>query len=142
MAAGHSVQKCACKHMRMTARAVTQFYDRHFQPAGLPAAQFGLLADISAHPQISIGELAELALMDQTTVTRNVETLRKKGYVQVRPDEADSRKKSVSISPNGQAKLEQAMPLWEEAQAAIEREIGAERLKEFLEVLGRLQRIV
>ncbi|MNF08062.1 hypothetical protein D3C80_2083810 [compost metagenome] len=71
-----------------------------------------------------------------------METLRKKGYVQVRPDEADSRKKSVSISPNGQTKLEQAMPLWEEAQAAVEQEIGAERLKEFLEVLGRLQRIV
>ncbi len=142
MAAGHSVHKCACKQMRMTARAVTQFYDRHFSPAGLPAAQFGLLVDISAHPQISIGELAELALMDQTTVTRNVETLRKKGYVQVKPDEADSRKKSVSLSAGGQTKLDEAMPLWEEAQAAVEREIGTERLKDFFEVLSKLQRIV
>ncbi len=30
---------------------------------------------------IDIGQLANMLLMDQTTVTRNIEILRKKGYV-------------------------------------------------------------
>lgn len=135
------MNRCACKNLRMTARTVTLFFDKHLQPAGLPAAQFGLLADISSHPHLSIGELAELALMDQTTVTRNVETLRKKGYVQVRTDGTDSRRKAVSISESGQDRLQEALPLWTRAQSAIEQEIGAERFAEFLDVLARLRNI-
>jgi len=36
-------------------------------------------------------------MMDQTTVTRNIEILHKKGYVNVKTEDTDSRKKSITV---------------------------------------------
>ncbi|MFT8315999.1 MAG: MarR family winged helix-turn-helix transcriptional regulator [Clostridium sp.] len=68
---------CACRNSRMTSRVLTQYFDKALQPVGLRAMQFSLLADISSRYSSTVGELADALLMDQTTVTRNVEILRK-----------------------------------------------------------------
>lgn len=44
----------------------------------------------------------------------------------VHPD--DARKKVVELTPEGQAKLEEAFPLWEEAQREIREYLGDDRL--------------
>ena len=94
--------------MRVTTRITTQHFDQIFQTVGLTAPQFSLLADITAHENIAVSELAEVSLLDQTTVTRNIEILRKKGYVNVRTDDNDSRKRCISISATGEEKLNEA----------------------------------
>ncbi|WRY53293.1 MarR family winged helix-turn-helix transcriptional regulator [Clostridium intestinale] len=136
------LKNCVCRNLRMTTRVTTQYYDQMFQSVELPAAQFSLLADISYRKNSTISELAEALLMDQTTVTRNVEILRKKGYVSVNPDSNDSRRKCVSISEEGAKKLNEAVPLWNEVQSMIENEIGDERFEEFLKTLGQIQSFI
>ncbi|MDF2802937.1 MAG: MarR family transcriptional regulator [Anaerocolumna sp.] len=134
------ISKCTCRNIRMTARVTTQYFDKIFQKAGIKAAQFALLSDISSHGTISINELADILLMDQTTVTRNIENLRKLNYVHIEPGK-DLRKKYVSISRNGQDKLKEAMPLWIAAQEFLVKEIGEQKYEEFLNTLGEIQRL-
>lgn len=132
--------KCTCRNIRMTARVTTQYFDKIFLEAGIKAAQFALLSDISSHGTITINELAEILLMDQTTVTRNIENLRKLNYVYVEQGR-DLRKKYVSISKNGHAKLQEALPLWLEAQENLISQIGEHKYEEFLNTLGEIQRL-
>jgi len=136
------LKNCVCRNLRMTTRVTTQYYDQIFQSVELPATQFSLLVDISYRENATISELAEVLLMDQTTVTRNIEILRKKGYVNVNPDSNDSRRKCISLSEDGVKKLNEAIPLWNEVQAMIENEIGDERFEEFLKTLAQIQSFI
>lgn len=136
------LRNCVCRNLRMTTRVTTQHFDKIFQTVGLTAPQFSLLAEITASENIAISELAEKMLMDQTTVTRNIEILRKKGYVNVRTDDNDSRKRCISISKIGEEKLNEAIPVWNNVQSLIEKEIGTEKFKDFLITLGQIQNCI
>ena len=133
---------CACKNLRMTSRVVTQYYDNVLQPVGLRATQFALLADIYSRASSTVGDLADALLMDQTTVTRNIEILKKNGLIDVRIDDEDSRKRCISITELGAAKLIEAIPSWEKAQQHIEDGIGKDRYREFLDILADIQKVI
>jgi DNA-binding MarR family transcriptional regulator len=126
----------------MTTRVVTQYFDKAFQPIDLRVTQFALLADISSREKTTVGDLADILLMDQTTVTRNIEILKKKGYVDVRMGEDDSRKRYISITKIGIDVLNEALPLWNNAQLVIEQGIGEEKFKEFLNTLAYIQKLI
>lgn len=131
---------CACRNLRMTTRVITQYYDKALYASGLKSTQFSLLTNIlSRENGISVNELADYAMMDQTTVTRNVEILRKNGYVDVKTEIKDSRKKRITVSEAGKNKLALAMPLWREAQMKLQQSIGQEEYKVFLATLSHLR---
>jgi DNA-binding MarR family transcriptional regulator len=145
MAVGNNkehLRVCACKNLRMTTRVVTQYYDKAFQSIGIRATQFALLADISSRELTTIGELAELLLMDQTTVTRNIDILKKKGYVSVKMGDDDLRKRCISITESGTKTLKEALPLWEEAQSVIEQGVGPDKFKDFLDTMAYIQKLI
>lgn len=135
------MQLCVCGNLRKTTRVITQFYDQHLQSTGLRSTQCGLLRNISLHKNISVGELGDMLLMDQSTVTRNIEILKKHGYITTTPENHDARKKSISITQSGEEKLKEAIPLWEEAQARIEHELGG-RFDDFLRTLQSINQLV
>lgn len=133
---------CACRSLRMTTRVITQYYDKALRISGLKSPQFALLTDICSRENgISVNELANQAMMDQTTVTRNVEILRKKGYVDVNTVDTDSRKKCITVSETGKEKLALAMPHWQEAQSKLEQIVGKEQYVELLKTLSVLRSI-
>ncbi len=135
------LKACACRNLRMTTRVVTQYYDKALQSTSLRSTQLALLVDISSREYTSVGELANILLMDQTTVTRNIEILKKNGYVKVKADDEDSRKRLISITEKGMAKLNEALPLWEDAQLKIEQKIGKDKFRELLDTLAFIQGI-
>jgi MarR family transcriptional regulator, organic hydroperoxide resistance regulator len=136
------VRRCACGNLRRTTRTITQFYDQFLQKSGLLSPQFSLLLSISLNENVSVGGLESVLLMDQTTVTRNIEMLRKNGYVTIAKDDADARRKSISITERGSNKLAEAMPLWEQAQSQIEKGLGSERYRDFLKTLKDITQLV
>lgn len=136
------MQQCTCGNLRKTTRTITQFYDKSLQPSGLRSTQCSLLLTISLHGNASVGELGARLLMDQTTVTRNIEILRKHGYIRITKEENDARRKSISITNEGEKKLAEAIPLWEKAQAHIEKGFGVEHLEDFYKTLKMLEQLV
>lgn len=135
-------QSCACGNLRKTTRTITQFYDKMLQPIGLRSTQCLLLLDISFNENISVTNLANILLMDQSTVTRNVELLRKNGYIDIKKEELDSRKKCIAITNKGLKKLDEALPIFKKAQSKIEDGIGKERIEELLKTLKDIEKLV
>ena len=133
------IQFCHCANLRKAARAVTQAYEKKMQPTGIKVTQYYMLVNIARHKEISISELGEIMLLDQTTITRNVNILKKSGYVNITKDKNDSRTKSIWITDIGLVKLEEAAPIWLQIQEKIENGMGKEKYKDLLETLINLQ---
>lgn len=136
------MQNCACGNLRKTTRTITQFYDKILQPTGLRSTQCLLLIEVFFYEDISVSDLGNILLMDQSTVTRNIELLRKSGYINIKKEEQDSRRKSISITDDGLKKLEEAAPILKEVQIKIENGIGKERFQELLRTLKDIEGLV
>jgi DNA-binding MarR family transcriptional regulator len=133
-----AARRCACANIRRTDRVITQFYDEMLAPSGLNAPQFGLLATLAEAAPVTIHRLAQIMDIDRTTLTRNLEVLTKQHLVRDEEGE-DRRMRLVQLSQEGEQALRRAWPLWQEAQARIERALGRERLDALLTELSAVR---
>jgi DNA-binding MarR family transcriptional regulator len=129
------VRRCACATIRRTDRVLTQFYDEILAPSGLYVTQFTLLAALTEAAPVTINRLAEILVMDRTTLTRNLEVLAKQHLVRIEEGQ-DRRTRLVLLTHEGEEALRRAWPLWQEAQARIERTLGRERFEDLLTELS------
>lgn len=106
---------CYAGSFRQAARVVTQMYDAALKPSGVKITQFGILRLLSAYPGLTTGEMAEALVMDSTTLTRTLKIIQDNGWIAVAPGE-DRRERHWTITVAGREKMEQALPLWKNAQ--------------------------
>ena len=126
---------CACFNIRKAARAVTQFYDDILRPTGLRTTQLSLLMLVRGHGSLSIGQLADAAGTDRTTLTRNLAVLEERGLVRIELGE-DARVRVVTVTEAGDEAADTAYPLWQKAQALIAGRLGRDGLARLLSELS------
>jgi len=117
---------CNCLAIRKAARHVTQFYDQRLAPTGLTTPQFSILARLRRRGPSTINELAEDLVMDRTTLGRNLRPLERDGLLAIGADRGDRRRRALTVTPAGEARLAQAGPLWAAAQRDFADSFGAE----------------
>ncbi len=122
---------CTCFGLRKAARAVTQMYDQALKPSGLRATQLTLLIVAERAGPRGVGELAELLVMDRTTLTRNLKPLLDRGLLKS-VEGADRRRRPVAITAKGRAAVAQALPYWREAQLRMAGSLGRARWRRLL----------
>lgn len=89
------------------------------------------------HGEITINDLSEFLVMDQTTVTRNVNVLKKAGYIKVLPGN-DKRTRLVSLTPEGSSARNAAYPLWLAAQKQLWDNLGHDKASQLLALVDEL----
>ncbi|NUS22414.1 MAG: winged helix DNA-binding protein, partial [Mesorhizobium sp.] len=109
------------------ARSLGRFYDDALGPTGLKSTQFGLLFQIHISDEPAMGTIAEALIMDLSALGHTLKPLIRDGYVETFPDKDDRRVKRVRLTPQGQAKLDEALKLWSVAQRQFENKVGAEQ---------------
>ncbi|MFJ3386509.1 MarR family winged helix-turn-helix transcriptional regulator [Lysinibacillus sp. NPDC086135] len=135
-------QICVCANLRKKTRLVTQLYDNLLQPTGLKVTQYSMLANIDLQQAVSISRLGEILLLDQTTITRNINLLKRNGYVDLTRDPQDARAKVITLTDKGVEKLNEAAPIWQDIQERIINDIGLEKYNDFYETLKTIQKII
>lgn len=134
---------CVSSNLRKASRLITQTYDGFLRPSGLRSTQFGILMMVRGFGRVTVTKLATWAIMDRTTVTRNLKLLEGKELVRIEPGE-DQRERVVTITENGLNALESALPYWEEAQNYIAEVFGRERsgqmVKELSDMVSKLRK--
>lgn len=128
---------CAGFNLRRAARAVTQHFDHALAPHGLRTTQFTLLAAVALCGPVTTNALAQILVMDRTTLTRNVRVLREAGWVQT-VRQRGGRELQFQLSATGRRTLASAIPTWREAQGGIEEAFGAATWPDLVGELGRL----
>lgn len=119
------LSQCTCFNLRKAARSVTQMFGTFMHSTGLGPTQFSVLS-VLAQGDFSITRLAEVMVMDRTTLTRNLRPLEKQGLIRIVPGE-DRRTRIVSMTRPGRTAFEKALPLWRQAQDEIIERLGRKR---------------
>ena len=130
---------CMGMRVRSAARIVNNHYDEHLKPSGLKGTQFSLLNMIYLNSGATISKLAALLMLDRTTLNRNLKPLERRGLIQSLKGR-DQRTRTLDLTPRGADVLQQALPLWLDAQAAVIDTLGhrVQRLSDDLKEAERL----
>ncbi|GAB7536635.1 MarR family winged helix-turn-helix transcriptional regulator [Burkholderia sp. 22PA0099] len=122
----------ACTHtaLRRAARRLGNLYDDAMAPSGLKSTQAGLLAEVERITQRNgnqpptLQDLADQLAVQISAVTHALRPLIRDGLVALRPDAQDRRVKRVTLTADGQARLQVAFEHWREANERVETVLG------------------
>jgi DNA-binding MarR family transcriptional regulator len=131
---------CLCNALRQASRSVSRLYDDELRGNGLRTTQFSLLHVLRRSGEVRQRDLAELTLHEETSLTRNLRPLVDAGWVAVRTGD-DRREKWFKITAAGLAKLEEARPAWERAQARMQALVPEETRQSLLATLAGIARL-
>ena len=120
-------QDCNCLAIRQAARHITQFYDQVLGPSGLRATQYAILSRLRRGGPMPINALANVLVMDRTTLGRNILPLERDGLIEVAPSLADRRRHELRLTEAGLARHRAAAECWNEAQKRFGEVFGDER---------------
>ena len=124
MSQGGEAGDCVSYRLRRAARVAAKFYDNALKPCGLRNTQFTLLSALDHLSETNIGDLSEELAIDGTTLTRNLEVLRRRGLIENTVAE-DGRMRTVHLTAAGRRAFGKAKPLWRKAQRTMLKAIGS-----------------
>ena len=121
----HGTGYCASFNFRKTARAVTRLYDAALQQSGIRSTQFAILVGIAKEQPVSIGALADVLVMDGTTLTRSLRLLQKEGLIDI-SSRAAMRQRFLTVTAKGERVVARSLPAWRKAQERFVATIGSQ----------------
>ncbi|MEQ9447182.1 MAG: MarR family winged helix-turn-helix transcriptional regulator, partial [Rhodospirillaceae bacterium] len=86
---------------------------------------------------IRIGELSDALVSDSTTLSRTIKPLLKSGFISQSPSSEDGRIKLIELTAEGAVALDQALPLWQQAQSLVAKKLGGETVQNMLTALEK-----
>src|SRR3954451_17436731 len=129
--------ECLAVRLRTLNRSLTALYDEALRPHGLRVGQLNLLVAVARLGTARPGELCRILRMDKSTLSRDVEVMRRNGWLEV-GDSADARARPLRLSAQGHALLEAVVPAWRQAQEEARALIGGEAAAALGQVVDRL----
>ncbi len=130
---------CTLDHLRKATRAVAKISDAALAPVQLKSTQFSLLVTLDKCGDIPLSQLAKVLGMERTTLTRNLKPMHTKGLVMIKTEQ-DKRLRIISISKSGKLALQQAEPLWREAQLSLVGKLATVRWSNLIDDLDFLSK--
>ena len=131
---------CHCGVLRKASRHLSQIYDAALAPIGIKTTQLSLLftVDHFGDTPPTMGELAELMVMERSTVSRNLRLLERDGLVAIARGQEDARRRRISVTDKGRGKMTLAVDLWRGVQRRLELAYGEEDTEALRTALMRL----
>jgi DNA-binding MarR family transcriptional regulator len=127
--ANHSIdaiaRDCLAVRVRLLNRVITNLYDAALRPLGLKVSQMNVLVVAVKLGLARPAQVCRILHLDASTLSRNVERMRRKGWLEIVPED-DGRSQPFRVTPEGRQVLEAAIPVWQEAQRQASALLGAE----------------
>jgi DNA-binding MarR family transcriptional regulator len=123
--ADRMARECVGNQLRMLSRVVTGVYEDELRPLKLKVSQMIILAITAKQGQVRAVELSRALQMDASTVSRNVERMRARGWLEQAPGE-DERSHPLRLTASGRRLFSDATLAWERAQAKAVGLLGKE----------------
>ncbi len=115
--------ECIAVRMRMLNRVVTNIYDDALRPLGVKVSQMNILVAAGRMGTARPAEVCERLHLDVSTLSRNVERMRARGWLEIVPDD-DGRAQPFRLTNEGRKLLEKAAPAWRKAQKQAKSLLG------------------
>lgn len=111
--------------LKKALRAISRLYDDALADTGLTIAQFALLRNVARIAPAQLTRLAEIMVLDRTSLYRTLAPLEKAEWVTVE-GVGHGRAKQAALTDGGRAKMLAATPAWDAAQALVAERFGIE----------------
>ena len=109
---------------------------------GLRSTQFTILQVLSQAGEVSQGKLAEMLVMDSTTLTRTLSIMIREKWIAERRGDEDRRERWLRLSKSGSVQLNRALPVWEEVQSRLRNKLGEQAWITLLQLTHQLTHLV
>ena len=118
-------RSCIAVRLRLLNRVITNFYDEELRPLGLKVSQLNILIVAAKLGLARPAQVCDILHLDVSTLSRNVERMRSKGWLEVVPDE-DGRAQPFRLTHQGRRLIDKAVPAWKAAQLRASELLGKE----------------
>lgn len=108
-------------------------------PNKMEISHFSVLNQLARGEEKTPAQLARIFHVTRGAMTNTLSKLEIAGYVHIRPDWDDARRKLVSISPAGQSAREAALAAISPMVDGMMQELGADKVRAALPVLRELR---
>ena len=123
------VSMCNSTAIRQAARHMARFYDSCLAEVGLRGAQYTMLLYLSRTSGVSVNQLAEVMVMDRTTIAHAMKPLERDGLVTIEVNPRDKRGRVIELTKDGKKRVKAGYAAWEKAQALFEDKFGTEKAR-------------
>jgi DNA-binding MarR family transcriptional regulator len=115
--------ECVAVRLRMLNRVVTNIYEDSLRSLDLKVSQMNILVAAARMGTARPIEVCEHLHLDVSTLSRNVERMKARGWLEVVPDK-DGRSQPFRLTSQGHELLEKAFPAWRKAQQQVKKVLG------------------
>ena len=109
--------ECIAFRVRVLNRVITNLYDLFLKPFGVTVNQTTILAMLTLAGEVTPGVIGRELVMEKSTVSRNLERMRKNGWV-------ESARERIRVTAAGRELFASLQPAWEKAQLDAEELLG------------------
>jgi DNA-binding MarR family transcriptional regulator len=131
--------ECVAVRLRMLNRVITNIYDDALRSLDLKVSQMNILVAAAKMGTARPAEVCEYLHLDVSTLSRNVERMRARGWLEVVPDE-DGRSQPFRLTPKGRKLLEKAVPAWSLAQQQVKKVLGDGFVEQLNQAMKRVSK--
>src|SRR3954465_13476664 len=132
--------ECVASRLRMLNRVVTNIYDDALRPLDLKVSQMNILVAAAKMGTARPVEVCEHLHLDVSTLSRNVERMKARGWLEVVPAQ-DGRPQPFRLTPQGRKLLEKAVPAWSEAQDQVKKVLGDAFVEQLNQAMQRVSKV-
>ena len=121
-------RECLAGRIRTLSRVITGIYDRAMRPHGIKVNQAGILIMLSLVQKPTPGDICRNFQMEKSTVSRNIERMKKQGWIEVGKGEG-GLSQVLTVTPKGKKLLTDIYGRWEKAQKEVSEFLGEDGVK-------------
>jgi DNA-binding MarR family transcriptional regulator len=130
--------ECVAVRLRMLNRVVTNIYDNALRSLDLKVSQMNILVAAAKMGTARPIDVCEHLHLDVSTLSRNVERMKTRGWLEIVPDE-DGRSQPFRLTSQGRKLLEKAVPAWREAQQRVKKVLGDGLVEQLNQAVKRVR---
>lgn len=138
-AIGTVARECIANKVRLLNRAVTAVYDEALRPHGLKITQMIVLVAVASLGSASPGAVGRRLHMEKSTLSRNVDRMRARGWLEVLPT-GDGRTTELRVTARGRRLLREVRRAWSRAQERAAELLGEEGVRGLTRTVALLAR--
>jgi DNA-binding MarR family transcriptional regulator len=116
---------CVAVRVRLLNRVITSLYDDALRPLELKVSQMNILVVAAQLGVAQPSQVCRFLQMDLSTLSRNLERMRARGWIETVPDR-DARVHPFRVTDPGRKLIQQTYPAWQKAQQKASAMLGAE----------------
>ncbi len=121
-----------------TNQKLSNYLTRKFKPYDITPEQWGLLNRLWEKDGVSQKELSEISIKDQTTVTRILDKLERKGLIKRQTSPDDRRSFLIFLTDNGRSLENKLVPIAYEVLDEALQGLSEEEIKQMKLLLNKI----